>query len=103
MFIRNYNMWLCKNCGFKNNISSLKCHGISCKADREHAAFEQTINIKKEKEEKKVYDWCPKCLRDTFFTQARFKGKQAWRCTRCKKLMWLIGKPKQIPIEVGIE
>jgi len=33
-------MWLCKNCGEKNNNSSLKCHGQNCNADREYAALE---------------------------------------------------------------
>jgi hypothetical protein len=93
-------MWLCSNCGHKNNNSNLKCHGINCKAERNYAAIEQPIKVIKEKGMKKVYDFCPKCHKDTFWTPARFKGKQAWRCVSCKKVAFLIGKPKPFPIEV---
>jgi len=93
-------MWLCKNCGYKNNNASLKCHGVNCKAEREHAAIEQPHSVTKQKEAKKVYDFCPKCHKDTFWDAARFKGKKAWRCTSCHKIAFLIGKPKPMPVEV---
>lgn len=92
-------MWECKNCGEKNNNSSLKCHGLNCNADRAHSAKEIPLKITKEREIKKVYDFCPKCRRDTYWVAVRFKGKNHWRCTVCKKIAVLIGKSKPMPVE----
>ena len=93
-------MWECKQCGYKNNNSSQSCHGEKCKAMREFEAIEIPKKIIKIREVKKVYDYCPKCTKDTFWTSDRFKGRKAWRCVECKSLAFLKGKSKPLPEEV---
>jgi len=93
-------MWECKNCGFKNGNSNLKCHGVNCKAERKADAIEQPYKVTKEHGMKKVFDYCNKCCKDTFWIATRYKGKKAWRCMSCQRTAFLIGKPKPFPIEV---
>jgi len=95
-----FGVWICKECGHKNNNSNLKCHGVKCKAERITSAVEQPPQVKKLKEVEKVYDACPKCHKDTIWIATRFKGKKAWRCTSCQRTAILIGKPKPFPVEV---
>lgn len=94
-------MWKCKSCGHANNNSSKKCHGVNCKALREFEAIELPKVIIKEKEAKKVYDYCPKCKKDVFWIAKRYKGKGGyWGCLSCHRTAKLIGKPKPFPVEV---
>ena len=98
-------MWLCKKCKHKNNNSSKTCHGEKCDGIRESEAFEMPVQIiNKEKKVKKIYDFCPACGKDMFFTPARWKGKKGyWRCESGKhRPCTFSGKSKPFPVEVNV-
>lgn len=99
-------MWLCSQCGFKNNNSSKRCHGKDCMIERGKMP---------QKEAKKVIDFCPKCNKETIFTFERKKmvereestlegGRRVktvvekrFRCSECNSLCRQVGKSKKIP------
>lgn len=95
-------MWQCKQCFYKNNNSTKKCHGDNCKALRDLEAYELPIKIIKEakKKDPRVYDFCPNCRKDTFWLPRRYEGKKAWSCTVCYKIAILKGKSKPFPEEI---
>jgi len=90
-------MWICKQCKTSNNNSSKKCHGENCKALRDNEAIELPVQLTKHKDTKKVYDYCPKCWKDTWWLKTSYKGKKAWKCIECNSKAFLIGKPKPFP------
>lgn len=97
-------MWKCKICQLKNNNSSEKCHTKNCKGIRETDSFEMPVEIKKEKPEKRVYDYCPVHQKDVIWIQGRWHGKKVWRCTHGgHKPAILLGKSKPFPIELMTE
>lgn len=95
-------MWQCKKCNHKNNNSSEKCHGHNCKGIREKVALEIPVQlIKKEKKVKKLYDFCPACQKDMFFTETRWKGRKAWSCESGKhRPCNFTGKSKPFPLQL---
>lgn len=96
-------MWLCKQCGYKNNNSSERCHGENCKALRNTEALElPTVLINEKKEmDKTVYDWCSVCAKDQFFSKIkRVRFRMMYRCHGCHKTFVKIGKNKPKPTEV---
>ena len=94
-------MWLCKKCNHKNNNSSEKCHGHNCNGIRENEAYEMPVQlVKEEKKVKRLYDFCPACQKDMFFTETRWKGKKAWSCeSHSHRPCYFTGKSKPFPIE----
>ena len=102
-------MWECKICGYQNNNSSEKCHGLNCKALRGYIPDNK----------KKVLDNCPKCAKETIFIFERNKmveveevtpgldGMQVkrvktrvekrYRCTECHSLCRQTGRSKHVP------
>lgn len=87
-------MWLCKQCGFINNNSSLKCHAPNCKGTRDVDAKELPVAITRKKIET-VIDWCPVCDKEQFFEKAgRKRFRTAWRCCGCHKLYHKFGSYK---------
>ena len=94
-------MWKCSKCNYKNNNSSEKCHGFDCKAKKETDSFEKPVEIQKKKEAKKIYDFCPACKKDMFFTKTRWKGKTAWSCeSGTHRPCDFTGKSKPFPLHL---
>lgn len=96
-------MWICKQCDYKNNNSSQRCHGEKCKALRQFEALEIPKKILNEKKEfeKTVYDWCSVCQKDQYFTKTgRVNLKMRYICHGCHKPFVKIGKNKPKPTEV---
>ena len=76
-------MWICKQCGEKNNNSNRKCHGRNCKGTLEFDAKAKPI-IGKERES--TLDICPRCRRERLWYKAgRYRLKTLWQCTGCHK------------------
>ena len=96
----HYIMWLCKRCGFKNNNTNEKCHGIDCNAIREYEAILQfeTQTAIENRDHRRVLDKCPKCKKDTIFVFKRMKAKRKiFNCTECNSSCFQIGKSKPVP------
>ena len=94
-------MWKCKKCNHKNNNSSEKCHGLYCEAKREIDSYEKPVEIQKEKKIKQIYDYCPACKKDMFFTETRWKGSKAWSCESGKhRPCNFTGKSKPFPLHL---
>lgn len=92
-------MWECRKCNYKNNNSSKTCHGDKCNGMRESDAVAIPLRlIPSKKKVKKLYDFCPACGKDMFFTPTRWKGKKAWSCESGKhRPCNFTGKSKPIP------
>ena len=97
-------MWKCSICGFKNNNSSLKCHGIDCVGIKQgDSIITESKPVVKQKKIKRIYDFCPACQRDMFFTPTTWKGKKAWSCeSKSHRPTNFSGKSKPIPEEMKI-
>ena len=97
-------MWKCNLCNYKNNNSSEKCHGLNCKGIKEINASQlptQDANKAKIKKDKRIYDFCPACKDDKFFTSVRWKGKKAWSCESGKhRPCDFTGKSKPFPLHL---
>ena len=100
-------MWQCIRCKTKNNNNSLNCHGKGCKFTRPE---ESKIY------EKKVFDFCPKCLHNTYWNQAMWhekymkangqiakRWKKVWKCKECGRLANMIAPPIKTAEEVEKE
>ena len=97
-------MWKCPKCEYKNNNSSLTCHGNKCDGKRGKIPDKT----------KKVLDLCPKCNKETIFTFERNKMveieqetiggghrtktivEKRYRCTECQSLCRQRGKSKSV-------
>lgn len=89
-------MWICKECGFKNNNSSKRCHGNECKVERQFGAIElpKVLTVKKEKEYRA---FCPKCGRPVVVVKSgRLKFRVIWRCNSCHGRFFGSGKAEEI-------
>ena len=103
-------MWICSNCGYKNNNSNKRCHGHNCKAESQFESKKQT---------KVVLDECPKCLKETIFVFDRKKMveieslsidgesrrmktivQKRYKCIECGSLCFQTGKSKPVPDEI---
>ena len=96
-------MWECKQCFYKNNNSTERCHGKNCKAEREFQALEIPVAIQNEgkDQEETVYDWCSVCGKDQYFTKTgRVNFRMRYKCHGCHKPFIKIGKNKVKPSEV---
>ena len=99
-------MWICSNCGYKNNNGNKRCHGHNCKAESQFESKKQT---------KLVFDECPKCLKETVFVFDRKKMVQTeqlsvegtvrvttkvqkrYKCIECGSLCFQTGRSRSVP------
>ena len=93
-------MWKCTKCNYKNNNSSLTCHGNNCDGLKETDALKNPVQVtQRKKKVEKLYDFCPACGKDMFFTPCRWKGKKAWSCESGKhRPCNFTGRSKPFPI-----
>jgi len=92
-------MWQCTKCNHKNNKSSEKCHGLDCKATKQHDGIIELRELpKKQKKVKAVLDYCESCKKDMLFTPTKWKGKTGyWACeSHSHRPAELLGRPKAI-------
>lgn len=94
-------MWKCKQCGFINNNSSEKCHGMNCKALRQYEAVTLPEKLVKPIKTKDVLDYCPVCKKDNKFVYVgRRKLQKVFKCVQCHKEFRQYGKSRELPEEM---
>lgn len=92
-------MWKRKQCFYKNNNSSERCHGKNCKAEKQHEAIltQEQQKSKNLEIKRMVLDDCPKCKKETKFTYLRWKGKhKIYKCLECGAECKQISRSKQV-------
>ena len=100
-------MWECTQCGTKNNNSSKKCHRNGCNAVRPKGT---KVKVKR------VFDFCPKCLHETYWKASKFhqsymkangtmskKWVKTWTCEECGRHAKMVGAPIKNVDEVALE
>lgn len=90
-------MWICNLCQFKNDDSSIKCHGLNC----DGVVTNNADQIPKFTGRKTTIDECPKCHEEKTLVAVGRKGLRVlWKCPTCKSKMIRIApyKPKGVTI-----